>query len=121
MTNLATIDELPRIQVWDGVAARRLQGNGLTLAVVELEPNAIVPEHHHAAEQIGMVIRGWVTFRLGEEERSFGPGGTWRIPSDVPHSLVTGPDGAEVIDVFSPPRHDWDDRPVLERQAPRWP
>jgi quercetin dioxygenase-like cupin family protein len=121
MANLETLDELPQIQVWEGVAARRLQGEGLTLAVVELDPNAIVPEHRHVAEQFGLVIRGWVTFRIGDEERSFGPGGTWRIPSDAPHSLVTGPDGAEVVDVFSPPRADWDDRPELGLNKPRWP
>jgi quercetin dioxygenase-like cupin family protein len=68
-----------------------------------------------------MVIRGRVTFRIGDEERILGPGGTWRILSDVPHSVVTGPDGAEVIDVFSPARLDWDDKPPSDSAVPRWP
>src|SRR5437762_6923320 len=101
MTNLADLAELTPIQVWDGVVARRVQGERLTLAVVELAPDSIVPEHRHPNEQCGLVIEGQVTFRIGEEERNLGPGGTWRITSDTPHSVVTGPHGAVVIDVFA--------------------
>jgi hypothetical protein len=30
----------------------------------------------------------------------------------MPHSVVTGPGGAVVIDVFAPARDDWEDRPT---------
>jgi quercetin dioxygenase-like cupin family protein len=113
MTNLADIADLTPIQVWDGVVARRVQGDKLTIAVVELAPDSTVPGHRHANEQCGLVIEGEVTFRIGDEERVLGPGGTWRITSDTPHSVVTGPGGAVVIDVFAPARDDWDDRPVV--------
>ena len=53
-------------------------------------------------------------------ERS-GPGGTWRIRSDVPHEAHAGPQGAVVIDVFAPIRADWDALPTLEPTAPIWP
>lgn len=112
MTNLADIADLVPIQVCDGVVARRVQGERLTFAVVELARDSIVPEHQHANEQCGLVIEGEVTFRIGDEERVLGPGGTWRIIGDTPHSVVTGPGGAVVIDVFAPARNDWDDRPV---------
>jgi hypothetical protein len=59
------------------------------------------------------VIEGEVTFRIGDEERVLGPGGTWRILGDTPHSVVTGPRGAVVIDVFAPARDDWDERPTV--------
>src|SRR3954471_5237917 len=125
MKNLVELAEITPIQIWEGVVARRVQGDKLTLAVVELAPNAVVPEHRHPNEQCGLVIEGEVTFRIGDEERRLGPGGTWRIVSDMPHSVVTGPDGAVVIDVFSPARDDWDDRPTVgspsEPAIPRWP
>ena len=113
MANIVDIAAMLPIQVWDGVVARRVQGERLTLAVVELAPGAVVPEHRHANEQCGLVIEGEVTFRIGEEERVLGPGGTWRIVGDTPHSVVTGPAGAVVIDVFAPARDDWDDRPTV--------
>lgn len=117
MANLADIAELDPIQVWDGVVARRVQGDRLTLAVVELAPGAVVPEHHHANEQCGLVIEGEVTFRIGDEERALGPGGTWRIGGDAPHSVVAGPGGAIVIDVFAPARDDWDQHPRVGTAA----
>ena len=113
MTNLADIAELVPIQVWEGVVARRVQGERLTIAVIELGPDSIVPEHRHSNEQCGLVIEGEVTFRVGDEERVLGPGGTWRITSGTPHSAVAGPGGAVVIDVFAPARDDWDDRPTV--------
>ena len=66
MTNLADIADIVPIQVWDGVVARRVQGEQLTLAVVELAPDAVVPSHVHANEQCGLVIEGEVTFRIGD-------------------------------------------------------
>jgi quercetin dioxygenase-like cupin family protein len=113
MPNLVDLADMLPIQVWDDVVARRVQGERLTLAVVELAPDAVVPEHRHPNEQCGLVIEGEVTFRVGDEERVLGPGGTWRILGDTPHSVVTGPGGAVVIDVFAPARDDWDDRPTV--------
>ena len=125
MTNLANLADLPALQIWDDVVARRVQGERLTLAIVELAPNAIVPEHRHPNEQCGLVIEGEVRFRIADEERVLGPGGTWRIVGDTPHEVVAGPEGAVVIDVFAPARQDWADRRVLgtpeEPAIPLWP
>jgi quercetin dioxygenase-like cupin family protein len=121
MGNLRELAEMPVVRVWDGVHARRVEGDRVTLAIVELDPDAVVPEHRHPAEQNGMVLRGQMTFRVGDEERLLGPGGTWRIRGDVPHSAIAGPDGAEVIDVFSPIRSDWDALQHLGATVPRWP
>jgi quercetin dioxygenase-like cupin family protein len=121
MENLRDLSELEPIAVWEGIRARRVQGDQLTLAVVELDADAVVPEHTHPAEQNGMVIRGELRFRVGDEERVLGPGGTWRILGGVPHTATAGPDGAVVIDVFSPIRSDWDAFPILPLGEPRWP
>lgn len=120
-SNLRTIDEVRFQKLWEGISGRIVEGEQITLAVVEFEPNGIVPTHQHPNEQMGMVIRGEVTFRVGDEERTFGPGGTWRIPSDTPHGANVGPDGASVIDVFHPIRDDWHASPIDDEVEPRWP
>ncbi len=73
-----------------------MHGERLTLAVVELEPGAVAEEHSHEHEQLGMVLRGSLRFRVGEEERELGPGETWEIPSNTLHRAEAGPDGATV-------------------------
>lgn len=120
MPNLVDLTDLPLIRLFDGVATRRVEGDRVTLAIVELEPNGVVPPHHHRYEQNGMVIQGQIRFNVDGEERELGPGGTWRILADVPHSAVAGPQGAVVIDVCSPIRDDWNDLPFVERR-PYWP
>jgi quercetin dioxygenase-like cupin family protein len=111
---------IPSRRIWDGIGARVVNGERLSLAIVELDPGAVVKEHHHEHEQLGMVIRGAMRFRVGDETLDLGPGETWTIPSNVPHEATAGPEGAVVIDVFAPVREDWESLPAEDR-APRWP
>jgi quercetin dioxygenase-like cupin family protein len=121
MEPFADLSALPARQIWESVAVRTVDGERLTLGVVELDPNAVVPEHRHDHEQLGMVLQGSLEFRVGEEKRTLGPGGTWRIPSNVPHEVSVGPEGAVVIDVFAPVRRDWGEVESAPDRAPRWP
>ena len=98
-----------------------MDGERITLAVVELDPGAVVAEHAHENEQLGIVLQGSMRFRVGDEVQELGPGGTWTIPANTPHEATAGPDGAVVIDVFVPPRDDWSALEALAARAPRWP
>jgi len=121
-SNLRDIADVPAIDVWgDTVQARVIVGNNASLAVVELAPGAVVPEHHHEHEQLGLCVQGSVTFTIGGETRELGPGGTWRITSNLSHHAVAGRDGAILVDIFSPVRADWDALPRSAPRAPRWP
>jgi quercetin dioxygenase-like cupin family protein len=116
MSIYGDLDSSRPIQVWDGLIARPVEGEQSTLAVVEMDPNIAVPEHSHANEQLGVLISGSMTFTVGGEVKEIGPGDTWRILGNVPHSVVSGPDGAVLVESFSPHRADWESR---ERLAPR--
>ncbi len=122
-SNLRDIVDVPALDVWgDSVQARVIVGANASLAVVELQPNAVVPEHRHEHEQLGLCIRGSITFTIDGERRELGPGGTWRISSNLPHDAVAGPEGASVVDIFSPVRADWDALPRSgPDRRPRWP
>ena len=120
--HLRDLAELPATRVWEGIRARVVEGEQLTLAIVELDPDAHVPEHAHPSEQNGMVITGQMRFRIGDEVRDLGPGGTWRILGGMPHEAHAGPNGAVVIDTFAPIRADWHDLPETDDgRAPVWP
>lgn len=121
MSALDDLARLPPFQIWDGVVARSVDGERVGFAVVELDPATVVPEHSHDNEQLGMVIRGSVSFRIADETRELEPGGTWRIPPNVPHEVHVGAEGAVVIDVFAPAREDWQALDRLDARAPVWP
>ena len=121
---MSAFDELARIgprHIWDGVVVRSVHGERTNFGVVELEPNAHVPEHAHENEQLGMVLSGDVEFRVADERMRLGPGGTWSIPANVPHEVWAGADGAIVIDVFAPGRDDWHALAQDDPQPPLWP
>ena len=108
-------------RVWDGILGRVVEGERVTFVVVELEPDALVPEHAHDNEQLGVLAAGSMRFRIGDETRELGPGGTWRIPPNAPHEVTAGPDGAVAIEVFAPSRDDWNALERLDPASPAWP
>jgi quercetin dioxygenase-like cupin family protein len=121
-SRLVDIDQVPALDVWgESVQARVIAGDRASLALVELEPGAIVPEHRHEHEQMGMCLEGSITFTIAGETRELGPGGTWLIPSNEPHDAVAGTAGAIVIDIFAPTRADWDSLPRSTPRPARWP
>jgi quercetin dioxygenase-like cupin family protein len=105
----------------EGITARAVEGERMTMAVVDIEPNTVMKPHHHENEQLGFVIAGSIVMRIGTEERAIHAGDTYAIPSHVPHDIVAGPDGATVVDVFAPVRADWREMKRLEPTSGRWP
>jgi quercetin dioxygenase-like cupin family protein len=116
--HIATIAPLESVP--GQVKIRRIEGERITLALVELAPGAVVAEHRHPQEQLGMCIAGRITIDVEGDAEEHGPGGTWTITADRPHVATAGPDGAIVVEAFSPLRTDWT-FPVLEPAPPPWP
>ena len=119
MSAFEGIAGLPHVRIWDGITAHAVDGDRTTLAVIELEPGSAVPEHRHDNEQLGVLIRGSMQFRVGGESRNVGPGDTWRILSGVPHEVTAGPDGALAVECFTPARADWAALQRAEGSPPR--
>jgi quercetin dioxygenase-like cupin family protein len=121
MSAFASLSDLAPLPIWNGVLGRAVQGANITMGVLELAPNSVVPEHHHPNEQLGVVLKGSMTFTIGSERRDLAPGDMYTIPANMPHGVVTGPEGAVVIDVFSPVRADWSRFEPLTPCPPHWP
>ena len=118
----ASAQDIEPLALMDGLRARAVNGERITLALFELDPGIAMPEHRHPNEQVGMVVRGEFTFTVGGETRLRQPGDMWVIPAGLPHSVVrAGEAGCTIVETFSPPRDDWADKPRLEPSADRWP
>ncbi len=115
------LQELRPYGVQPGVFARAINGERMTLAVVDLKPGATVPEHHHENEQLGFILQGSMTFTIGGDKRVLHAGDTYEIPSNVPHDAVAGPEGCTAVDAFAPVRADWEKLPRLDPFPPDWP
>lgn len=116
------LGDLRPYRINQGIHARAIRGERMTLAVVDLEPNSTLPEHHHENEQLGFLLSGSMTFRIGSDVRELEAGDTYVIPSHVPHEAKVGPDGCTAVDVFAPVREDWEKLPRLDAApSTRWP
>ncbi len=121
MSTFAELHKLRPHLLGDGISARVINGERMTLAVVDLAPNAVLPEHKHENEQLGFVIRGSLIMQIGADMKELHSGDTYSIPSHTPHNAAAGPAGATVADVFAPIREEWE---RLERADPtpgNWP
>jgi quercetin dioxygenase-like cupin family protein len=72
-----------------------------------MEPHAVVDEHSHPHEQVGMVLEGRVVFFIGGEEKTLQPGDMFRIPGGVRHRVRVLDQPARVLDIFNPIREDY--------------
>lgn len=90
-----------------GVTTRIFAGEQAMLSVVTIAPNTEGKVHHHPEEQWGVLLEGSAIRIQGGEEIAVKKGDFWRTPGGVPHTMRAGPDGAKVLDIFSPPRPEY--------------
>ena len=79
----------------------------MMLSLVEMQPHAVVEEHSHPHEQMGLMLEGEADFTIGGQTRRVTSGQMWRIPGGVKHKVVAGARGVRALDVFHPPRDDY--------------
>jgi quercetin dioxygenase-like cupin family protein len=116
-----SVSGLKPAKIWNGVLARPLHAERVTIGFVDIDPGVLVPEHRHDNEQVGFVQRGSVTMTIAGQARELQVGETYSIAGGIPHSAKAGPDGASVVDVFAPVREDWKSAPTADPFPGRWP
>jgi quercetin dioxygenase-like cupin family protein len=94
-------------ELGEGLTTRIFSGEQAMLSVVSFEPNSEGVLHHHPEEQWGVLLEGTATRVQGDEEIPVKKGDFWRTPGNVPHTMRAGPEGARVLDIFSPPRPEY--------------
>ncbi len=94
-------------QIFPGVRIYTSHLSGVMMSLVEMEPRAVVAEHSHPHEQMGLMLEGEAEFIVGGERRRIGPGQMWRIPGGVLHQVIAGDRPVRALDVFHPIREDY--------------
>jgi len=94
-------------QLADGMTTTIFPGENAMLSVVRIDPHAMGKMHQHPEEQWGVMLEGSATRYQDDEEFHIGKGDIWRTPPNAMHTMKAGPDGAVVLDIFSPVRKDY--------------
>jgi quercetin dioxygenase-like cupin family protein len=90
-----------------GVQVQPVIGESLMTCWIAMEPGAVVAEHSHPNEQLGVVVEGSVALTAAGETRTVLTGDAYVVPSDIPHSAVAGADGVTLVETFVPVREDY--------------
>lgn len=94
-------------QIFPGVDIYATRCEQMMLALVEMQPHAVVEEHSHPHEQMGIMLAGEAEFTIGGQQQRVTAGGIWRIPGGVVHKVVAGDQPVRAIDLFHPPREEY--------------
>jgi quercetin dioxygenase-like cupin family protein len=93
--------------IFPGVRVTTCSAEHLMLSLAQLEPHAVVEEHSHPHEQVGIVIEGRATFFIGGEQKTLQPGDLFRIPGNVRHKVIALEQPFKALDVFFPIREEY--------------
>ena len=99
--------EIPPFSPAPGIQIQPVIGESLMTCWIAMEPGAIVAEHSHANEQLGVVVEGSVTLTVAGETRELVVGDAYLVPSDLAHSGVAGADGVLLVETFVPIREEY--------------
>lgn len=94
-------------KIFPGVDIYTTCGERMTLSLVEMQPHAVIAEHSHPHEQMGLMLEGAAEFIVGGEKRIVGVGQMWRIPGGVPHQVTALDAPVRALDAFYPIREDY--------------
>jgi len=100
-------DELSRHTIFPGVQIQTCACDKMMMSYVNLEPHAVVAEHSHPHEQVGMLVAGRAIFFIGEEQKTLQQGDFYRIPSNVRHKVIVLDEPVIALDIFTPIREDY--------------
>ncbi|MGI9569959.1 MAG: cupin domain-containing protein [Desulfobulbia bacterium] len=91
----------------EGMETTIFVGDNVMVSLVKCEPFAKGQEHSHGQEQWGVLIEGSGKRLQNGETVEVAKGDIWQTPGGVKHGFEAGPDGAFVLDIFSPPRDEY--------------
>ncbi len=74
---------------------------------IAMEPGAVVAEHSHTNEQLGVVVEGSVSITAEGETREMVVGDAYVVPTDVVHRGVAGAEGVLLVETFVPIREEY--------------
>jgi quercetin dioxygenase-like cupin family protein len=99
--------KVPPFSPAPGIQVQPVIGESLMTCWIAMEPGAVVVEHSHVNEQLGVVVEGSVSITAAGETREMVVGDAYVVPPNLTHSGVAGRDGVLLVETFVPIREEY--------------
>ncbi len=111
------LNDIPFTELVPGAHSRLVSGRGAQLSFLGMDPGTNFAHHVHPEEQLMIVLRGAIDEIILDGVTRMEKGDVLLLPADMVHGGAIGDLGCDVLDVFWPPRTDYDDKRVKQSQA----
>jgi quercetin dioxygenase-like cupin family protein len=101
-----TRNEIPVKQLMPGINGQYIHTGTMSIGYVDLDKDAILPEHSHPHEQVTCMLEGELLMVLNGQECLLTAGMTLVIPGNTPHGARALTD-CKLVDIFNPEREDY--------------
>ena len=102
------LDELQYAELVPGANSRIISGKGVQMSFLRMNPNTTFARHIHPEEQTMLAFNGWIDEIILDDVVRMKEGDIVNLPPNLVHGGDLGPYGCDAMDVFFPPRTDYD-------------
>ncbi len=103
---IQNVSNIPEKELFEGLRARFIHTENVTIGHVTIDKGAVLPEHAHIHEQITHIVAGELEMTVNNQTNVLSAGMSVTIPSNVIHS-AKALTNCQVIDTFCPVREDY--------------
>ena len=100
-----------------GANSRLIGGHGAQLSFLQMNPGMEFAAHLHPEEQLMIVLRGSIEELILDGKAAMAKGDLLYLPGTMVHGGRVGDTGCDVLDVFFPPRPDYEAKRAAREAA----
>lgn len=108
------LNDVQLTELVPGAHSRLVSGRGAQLSFLRMDPGSTFAHHLHPEEQLMIVLRGAIDEIILDGKTRMQKGDVLLLPADMVHGGMIGDLGCDVLDVFWPPRTDYNDKRVKQ-------
>lgn len=102
------LNDLQLTELQPGAESRLIGGHGAQLSFLRMSPGMSFATHVHPEEQVMIVLRGSIDELVMDGTTMMKKGDLLYLPGTMVHGGKVGDTGCDVLDVFFPPRPDYE-------------
>lgn len=98
-----------------GANSRLINGQGVMLSFINMNPLVFFPHHNHPEEQVMTVLRGHSEQIVMDTIIKLEVGDVVDLASNMVHGGTMGQNGCDALDIFFPPRADYYEKYIAQQ------